>query len=96
MKKKYDPSHNVELLIGIEGKARRYKHKLVIPMSTVGIMWDNVEGGKPGGQGGLVFDNEELALKLLNTLQIYFKKNKITTTKEVYSWFYDKVRFLFR
>ena len=85
-------SHNVSLIRSIEGKAKRYKGKLTVPLSGFGYGWDRIKGGGQGKQGGIVFENEEIALKLLNELQLYFDKNKITIRKEVYGWVYSKAQ----
>lgn len=79
-------SHNVGLLTSIQGDVQRYKGQLVIPCSCLGHGFDNMPGGGHNKQGGIVFDNDELALELLNKLQVHFDNHKITLSKEIYSW----------
>jgi len=83
-------SHNVCLVETIEGEAKRYKGNLVIPLSSFGLNCDSMENGCSDRQGGMVFRDEAVALELLNALEKYFKKNKMTLRKEVSSWFHQK------
>ena len=89
---KDEMSHNTGLITNIVRKVERHKGKLTIALNSVGTSYDVIKGGGYHKQGGIVFDNEEIALDLLNTLQEYFDKNKITIRKEVYGWLYSKVR----
>lgn len=85
-----DISHNVGEVTAIEGKAQRYKGNLIIPLSSLGTGWDKMKGGGYEKQGGLIFEDEKIALELLNTLQEYFKR-PMTVRKEVSSWFLNKL-----
>ena len=79
-------SHNVGLLCSIEGKVQRYKGQLVIPLSSFGTGFDEMPNGGIHKQGGIVFESDEIALKLMNELQDHFKDHQITLTKDVYGW----------
>ena len=87
---KNETSHNVELITAIEGKAQRYRGNLIIPLSSFGTGFEKMKGGGYDKQGGIIFEDEKVALKLLNTLQEYFKK-PMTIRREVSSWFLNKV-----
>jgi hypothetical protein len=85
-------SHNVGLISNIVGKVERHKGKLTIKLNSFGGGYDAIKGNKYNGQGGIVFDNDEIALDLLNVLQEHFDNHKITVAKTVYGWFYSLVR----
>jgi len=85
-------SHNVGLISNIVGKVERHKGKLTIKLNSFGGGYDAIKDNKYDGQGGIVFDNDELALDLLNVLQEHFDNHKITVAKNVYGWFYYLVR----
>ncbi len=84
--------HNVELLTGIVGKPQKHKGKLTIQANSFATLFDDIEGGGYGKQGGIVFNDEEVALELLNSLQEHFDTSKLTLRKEISSFAFDIYR----
>jgi len=90
-------SYNVESATSVDGKPQRFKEHLVLPMSLFGTRHERMPGGSYDvgtGVGGIVFESEEVAVEVMEVLEEYFGRTKLSVRRALRGWFYRVCRAL--